>query len=298
MSKKTLFTGAGTALITPFTENGVNFEALGNIIEFQIENSVDALIICGTTGEAATMPDKEHLSVIEFAVKKTAGRIPIIAGTGSNDTAHCVELSQEAQNLGADGLLIVTPYYNKCTQNGLLRHYEAVAGSTDKPIIVYNVPTRTCVNIEPRTYCELAKIPNIRAVKEASSSVVQAARTKRLCGDALDIYSGNDDLILPLLSIGGAGVISVAANVVPKAVKRITDLFFAGDTAGAAQAQLALLDLAEALFCEVTPIPVKAALSALGFCRDHLRLPLTPMEPQNRAKLFAALRVFYPDIPE
>ena len=192
----------------------------------------------------------------------------------------------------------MTPYYNKCTQNGLLRHYEAVAGSTDKPIIVYNVPTRTCVNIEPRTYCELAKIPNIRAVKEASSSVVQAARTKRLCGDALDIYSGNDDLILPLLSIGGAGVISVAANVVPKAVKRITDLFFAGDTAGAAQAQLALLDLAEALFCEVNPIPVKAALSALGFCRDHLRLPLTPMEPQNRAKLFAALRVFYPDIPE
>ncbi len=293
-----IFRGVAAAVVTPTDEKGVDYVSFARLLNFLIDSGVDAIVVCGTTGESSTLSEDEWREAIAFTVRQVRGRVPVIAGTGCNATDRCVSLSRYAADAGADALLVVTPYYNKCTQNGLLRHYEAVAGSTDKPIIVYNVPTRTCVNIEPRTYCELAKIPNIRAVKEASSSVVQAARTKRLCGDALDIYSGNDDLILPLLSIGGAGVISVAANVVPKAVKRITDLFFAGDTAGAAQAQLALLDLAEALFCEVNPIPVKAALSALGFCRDHLRLPLTPMEPQNRAKLFAALRVFYPDIPE
>lgn len=284
--------------MTPTDEKGVDYVSFARLLNFLIDSGIDAIVVCGTTGRS-----------LDLIRGRAAGsnRLHCPAGArtragdcrdGCNATDRCASLTRYATDAGADALLVVTPYYNKCTQNGLIRHYEAVADSTDKPVIVYNVPTRTCVNIEPRTYQALAKIPNIRAVKEASSSVVQAARTKRLCGDALDIYAGNDDLTLPLLSIGGAGVISVAANVVPKAVRRITDCFFAGDADGAAKAQLALLDLAEALFCEVNPIPVKAALAALGFCRDHLRLPLTPMEPQNRAKLFAALREFYPDIPE
>ncbi len=293
-----IFRGVAAAVVTPTDEKGVDYVSFARLLNFLIDSGIDAIVVCGTTGEASTLSEDERREAIAFTVRQVRAPAPGVAGAGCNATDRCASLTRYATDAGADALLVVTPYYNKCTQNGLIRHYEAVADSTDKPVIVYNVPTRTCVNIEPRTYQALAKIPNIRAVKEASSSVVQAARTKRLCGDALDIYAGNDDLTLPLLSIGGAGVISVAANVVPKAVRRITDCFFAGDADGAAKAQLALLDLAEALFCEVNPIPVKAALAALGFCRDHLRLPLTPMEPQNRAKLFAALREFYPDIPE
>lgn len=288
MSKKTLFTGAGTALITPFTENGVNFEALGNIIEFQIENSVDALIICGTTGEAATIPDKEHLSVIEFAVKKTAGRIPIIAGTGSNDTAHCVELSQEAQNLGADGLLIVTPYYNKCTQKGLMMHFDKVMEKVNLPIILYNIPGRTGMQFKLDTLKELAKDERIVGVKEASGSIEYLTDLVHTCPE-LDVYSGNDDMVVPLLSLGGKGVISVLSNIAPKETHDLCQKFFDGDTKGSLVLQMEYLDLIHALFCEVNPIPVKTAMNLMGFNAGPLRLPLCEMDDANLAKLKSAM---------
>lgn len=288
MSKKTLFTGAGTALITPFTENGVNFEALGNIIEFQIENSVDALIICGTTGEAATMPDKEHLSVIEFAVKKTAGRIPIIAGTGSNDTAHCVELSQEAQKLGADGLLIVTPYYNKCTQRGLMMHFDKVLEKVNLPIILYNIPGRTGMQFKLDTLKELAKDERIVGVKEASGSIEYLTDLVHTCPE-LDVYSGNDDMVVPLLSLGGKGVISVLSNIAPKETHDLCQKFFDGDMKGSLALQMEYLDLIHALFCEVNPIPVKTAMNLMGFNAGPLRLPLCEMDDANLAKLKSAM---------
>ncbi|MFR8975570.1 MAG: 4-hydroxy-tetrahydrodipicolinate synthase [Eubacteriales bacterium] len=288
MSKKTLFTGAGTALITPFTENGVNFDALGNIIEFQIENSVDALIICGTTGEAATMPDKEHLSVIEFAVKKTAGRIPIIAGTGSNDTAHCVELSQEAQNLGADGLLIVTPYYNKCTQKGLMMHFDKVLEKVNLPIILYNIPGRTGMQFKLDTLKELAKDERIVGVKEASGSIEYLTDLVHTCPE-LDVYSGNDDMVVPLLSLGGKGVISVLSNIAPKETHDLCQKFFDGDMKGSLALQMEYLDLIHALFCEVNPIPVKTAMNLMGFNAGPLRLPLCEMDDANLAKLKSAM---------
>ena len=288
MSKKTLFTGAGTALITPFTENGVNFDALGNIIEFQIENSVDALIICGTTGEAATMPDKEHLSVIEFAVKKTAGRIPIIAGTGSNDTAHCVELSQEAQNLGADGLLIVTPYYNKCTQKGLMMHFDKVLEKVNLPIILYNIPGRTGMQFKLDTLKELAKDERIVGVKEASGSIEYLTDLVHTCPE-LDVYSGNDDMVVPLLSLGGKGVISVLSNIAPKETHELCQKFFDGDMKGSLALQMEYLDLIHALFCEVNPIPVKTAMNLMGFNAGPLRLPLCEMDDANLVKLKSAM---------
>ena len=288
MSKKTPFTGAGTALITPFTENGVNFDALGNIIEFQIENSVDALIICGTTGEAATMPDKEHLSVIEFAVKKTAGRIPIIAGTGSNDTAHCVELSQEAQNLGADGLLIVTPYYNKCTQKGLMMHFDKVLEKVNLPIILYNIPGRTGMQFKLDTLKELAKDERIVGVKEASGSIEYLTDLVHTCPE-LDVYSGNDDMVVPLLSLGGKGVISVLSNIAPKETHDLCQKFFDGDMKGSLALQMEYLDLIHALFCEVNPIPVKTAMNLMGFNAGPLRLPLCEMDDANLAKLKSAM---------
>ena len=288
MSKKTLFTGAGTALITPFTENGVNFGALGNIIEFQIENSVDALIICGTTGEAATMPDKEHLSVIEFAVKKTAGRIPIIAGTGSNDTAHCVELSQEAQNLGADGLLIVTPYYNKCTQKGLMMHFDKVLEKVNLPIILYNIPGRTGMQFKLDTLKELAKDERIVGVKEASGSIEYLTDLVHTCPE-LDVYSGNDDMVVPLLSLGGKGVISVLSNIAPKETHDLCQKFFDGDMKGSLALQMEYLDLIHALFCEVNPIPVKTAMNLMGFNAGPLRLPLCEMDDANLVKLKSAM---------
>ena len=288
MSINTLFTGAGTALITPFTENGVNFDALGNIIEFQIENSVDALIICGTTGEAATMPDKEHLSVIEFAVKKTAGRIPIIAGTGSNDTAHCVELSQEAQNLGADGLLIVTPYYNKCTQKGLMMHFDKVLEKVNLPIILYNIPGRTGMQFKLDTLKELAKDERIVGVKEASGSIEYLTDLVHTCPE-LDVYSGNDDMVVPLLSLGGKGVISVLSNIAPKETHDLCQKFFDGDMKGSLALQMEYLDLIHALFCEVNPIPVKTAMNLMGFNAGPLRLPLCEMDDANLVKLKSAM---------
>lgn len=288
MSKKTLFTGAGTALITPFCEDGVNFEALGNIIDFQIDNSIDALIICGTTGEAATMPDKEHLSVIEYAVKKVAGRVPVIAGTGSNDTAHCVELSKEAENLGADGLLISTPYYNKCTQKGLIMHYEQVMQKTSLPIILYNVPGRTGMNYKIETVKELAKCDQIVAIKEASGDIAYLTDLMHACPE-IDFYSGNDDMIVPLLSLGGKGVISVLSNVAPQETHDLCQKFFDGDVQGSAALQMKYLDLIHALFCEVNPIPVKTAMNLMGFEAGKLRLPLCDMDEKNLETLKKAM---------
>lgn len=288
MSKKTLFTGAGTALITPFTEDGVNFDALGNIIDFQIDNEIDALIICGTTGEAATMPDREHLSVIDYAVKRTAGRVPVIAGTGSNDTSHCVELCQEAQKLGVDGLLIATPYYNKCTQKGLMMHFDKVFEKVNLPVILYNIPGRTGMQFAISTIQELAKDDRVVGVKEASGSIEYLTDLVHACPD-LDIYSGNDDMVVPLLSLGGKGVISVLSNVAPKATHDLCQKFFDGDVKGSLTLQMEYLDLIHALFCEVNPIPVKTAMNLMGFHAGNLRLPLCEMSDANLAVLKKAM---------
>jgi len=289
MSRKTLFTGAATALITPFNEEGVNFEALGNIIDYQIDNGIDALVICGTTGEAATMPDKEHLSVIEYSIKRAAGRVPIIAGTGSNDTAHCVELSVESQNLGADGLLITTPYYNKATQKGLLMHYDKVLEKTNLPIILYNVPGRTGMSYAIPTLKELAKDERIVAIKEASGSIEYATSVAKEVPE-LTMYSGNDDMIVPLMSLGGKGVISVLSNVAPKETHDLCQKWLDGDVKGSLALQFEYLDLIKALFCEVNPIPVKTAMNMMGFNAGNLRLPLCEMEPANYARLENAMK--------
>lgn len=288
MSRTTLFTGAGTALITPFNDSGVNFEALDNLIEFQIENNIDSLIICGTTGEAATMPDKEHLSVIEYAVKKVAGRVPVIAGTGSNDTAHCVELSVEAQKLGVDGLLISTPYYNKCTQKGLMMHFDKVLEKVNLPVILYNIPGRTGMQFTIDTIKELATDERIAGVKEASGSIEYVTNLAHACPD-LPMYSGNDDMVVPLLSMGGKGVISVLSNIAPAETHNLCQKFFDGDIAGSLKIQLDYLDLIHALFCEVNPIPVKAALNLMGFNAGNLRLPLCEISEANLEILKSAM---------
>ena len=287
--RKTLFTGAATALITPFNEEGVNFESLGNIIDYQIDNGIDALVICGTTGEAATMPDKEHLSVIEYSIKRAAGRVPIIAGTGSNDTAHCVELSVESQNLGADGLLITTPYYNTATQKGLLMHYDKVLEKTNLPIILYNVPGRTGMNYAVSTLKELARDERIAGIKEASGNIEYATEVARDVPE-LTMYSGNDDMIVPIMSLGGKGVISVLSNVAPKETHDLCTKWLDGDIAGSREMQFKYLDLIKALFCEVNPIPVKTAMNMMGFNAGNLRLPLCEMEPANYARLENAMK--------
>lgn len=289
MSKKVLFTGAATALITPFNEEGVDFLALGNIIDYQIDNGIDALVICGTTGEAATMPDREHLSVIDFAVKRANGRVPIIAGTGSNDTAHCVELSVEAQNLGADGLLITTPYYNKATQKGLIMHYDKVLEKTNLPIILYNVPGRTGTNYAVPTLKELAKDDRIVGIKEASGNIEYATEVAASCPE-LTMYSGNDDMIVPILSLGGKGVISVLSNVAPKETHDLCQKWFDGDIAGSRKMQFEYLELIHSLFCEVNPIPVKTAMNMMGFNAGKLRLPLCEMAPANYERLERAMK--------
>lgn len=280
MSKDLIFTGSGVALITPFNKDGVDYEKLGELIEFQIENQTDAIIICGTTGEASTMPDSEHLSVIRYAVEKTAGRIPVIAGAGSNDTAHGVELCRGAAEAGADGLLLVTPYYNKATQKGLVLHYNALAQATDLPVILYNVPGRTGVNIGVETAKELAKTKQIVAIKEASGNIAYTAELAASCPE-LAIYSGNDDMIVPAMSLGGKGVISVLANVVPKETHDMCQKYLDGDVEGACKLQLEYLDLVKALFCEVNPIPVKTALNLMGMDVGFLRAPLCEMEEKN-----------------
>ncbi len=288
-----IFTGAGVALVTPMHADGsVNFDKMKELIEFQIANDTDALIICGTTGEASTMSDEVQIECIRFAKEVAAGRVPVIAGAGSNCTAHCIELAQGCEKAGADAVLLVTPYYNKATQKGLIQHYTAVANSINIPIILYNVPGRTGCNIAPKTVAELAKVKNIVAVKEASGNLSQVAEIAALVGPDFDIYSGNDDQILPVLSLGGKGVISVLSNVAPRQTHEICKNFFKGDIQNSCQMQLDAIPLINALFCEVNPIPVKAALNMMGREAGPLRLPLTEMEPQNQERLKKAMQEY------
>lgn len=290
MNKKTVFTGAATAIITPLDENGVNYEQFRKLLDWQIAEGVDAIVACGTTGEGSTLTDEEHRKIIKFAVDTVAGRVPVIAGTGSNDTAYAVDLTKFACDAGADAVLVVTPYYNKATQKGLVKIFNQIADAATKPVIMYNVPSRTGVNIKPETCLELAEHPNISAIKEASGDISQIAKTAQLTRGKLDIYSGNDDQIVPVMSLGGKGVISVLSNVMPRKTAEICKKFFEGDIAGSAKLQLDLLPLINALFSEVNPIPVKAAMAKMGFCENYLRLPMTEMEPQNAEKLFGIMR--------
>ena len=290
MTHGPIFRGAATALITPLDERGIDFDRLGRLIDWQIDEGIDALVICGTTGEASTLTDKEHRDAIAYAVERTNGRVPVIAGTGSNDTAYAIELTRFACEAGADACLVVTPYYDKATQNGLVAMYSAIADASTKPLILYNVPSRTGTAIQPATYVKLAQHPNIAAIKEANSNISAIVETKALAGDQLDIYSGNDDEIVPILSMGGLGVISVLSNLLPKETSRLCHKFFEGDVAGAAAMQCQYLKLIRALFSEVNPIPVKAAMAAMGFCEDYLRLPLTPMEDAHRQVLLDEMR--------
>ena len=290
MKNQPIFRGVATALITPLDENGINYEQFGRFVDWQVEEGVNALVVCGTTGEGATLTDKEHKDAIAFVVDRTAGRVPVIAGTGSNDTAYAVELTKFACQAGADACLVVTPYYNKATQNGLVTMFNVIADASTKPLIVYNVPSRTGCAIQPATYAKLAEHPNIAAVKEANGNISAIVETMALAGDKLDLYSGNDDEVVPILSMGGLGVISVLSNVLPRQTVEMCDKFFAGDVAGAAKMQCDMLDLIRALFSEVNPIPVKAATAAMGFCENYLRLPLTPMEDAHYQTLLAAMR--------
>lgn len=287
--KKLVFRGAGVAIVTPFTEDGINFSEFGRIIDDQIARGTDAIVVAGTTGEAATMSDEEHKAAIDFAVRHTAGHIPVVAGTGSNDTAYAIQMSEYAEAAGADGLLLVTPYYNKCTQKGLIAHFTAIARSVKIPCILYDVPSRTGVSIKVATYKELAKVENIVAVKEASGDLSEILRIRRECGDELAVYSGNDDQIVPILALGGAGVISVLSNVMPKETHDICALWFEGKTDESARLQISLSDLIDALFVEVNPIPVKTAMRLIGWQTGSLRLPLSDMEPKNLSLLREAL---------
>ena len=289
--KNTIFTGMATAIVTPMAQDGsIDYEALGRFIEFQIENGISALVVMGTTGENATIEPEDQVKVIAYTVEKVAKRVPVIAGTGTNNTQHAIEYSVDAAKAGADALLLVTPYYNKATQNGLIAHFTAIADRVDKPIILYNVPSRTGCNLLPATVEKLAEHPNIAAIKEASGNMSQVVELFARCGDKLDVYSGEDGLTVPILSMGGKGTISVLSNVVPKEAVAMTNAFFAGDVAEAARLQCRYLNLINLLFCEVNPIPAKAAVSAMGFGKEYIRLPLTPMEEGNRAKLLAEMR--------
>ncbi|MBR4296234.1 MAG: 4-hydroxy-tetrahydrodipicolinate synthase [Clostridia bacterium] len=289
-TKKTIFEGAATALITPLTADGIDFEAFGKLIDWQIESGIDALVVCGTTGEASTLTDEEHRAAIEYAVKRSGGRVPIIAGTGSNDTDYAIELTRFACDAGADAMLVVTPYYNKATQKGLIRMFEVIADASNKPLILYNVPSRTGVNIEPSTYLALADHPNISAIKEANGNISKIVETAALVGDKLDIYSGNDDQIVPIMACGGKGVISVLSNLLPRETGEICKSFMRGDVKKSMQMQTEYLSLINALFCEVNPIPVKAAMSAMGFCENYLRLPLTPMEQAHMENMLSIMK--------
>ncbi len=291
MTDNPIFRGAATALVTPMHPDGsVDYENLGRLIDWQIEQGIDALVICGTSGEGSTLDDTEHKAVLKFSTERAAGRVPMIAGTGSNDTAYAVSLTKYACEIGMDAMLVVTPYYNKATQKGLVQMYNTIADASTKPLIVYNVPSRTGVNIEPATYAELAKHPMIRAVKEANGNISKIVETAALVGDQLDIYSGNDDQIVPLMAMGGQGVISVLSNLMPAETSLLCKKFFAGDIEGARKMQCEYMPLINALFCEVNPIPVKAAMAAMGFGANSVRLPLTPMEPEHEAKLLGEMR--------
>lgn len=287
--KNPVFRGSGVAIITPFTENGVNYDELGRMLDYHIENSTDAIIICGTTGEASTMPDEEHCAVIKYAVDRIGGRIPVIAGTGSNDTPHAVKLSKYAEEAGCDAILSVTPYYNKATQEGLIKHFSAIADAVDIPVILYNVPSRTGCNIMPETAKELSKIENIVGIKEASGNLSQVAKLASICPEDFAIYSGNDDQVLPILSLGGIGVISVVANVAPKETHDMVMNFLDGDISGAKKLQLGMIELCDALFCEVNPIPVKAAMKLMGWNTGDMRLPLTWISDKGLCQLKDAM---------
>ena len=285
--KKTVFMGAATAIITPLFEDGsIDFESFASLIDFQIAAGIDAIVVAGTTGEGSTLSDEEHRAVIDFCVKKVAHRVPVIAGTGSNDIAYAIELTHAAEESGADAMLLVTPYYNKATQAGLIKSFSAVADSTSKPCILYNVPSRTGCNIQPETAAELARHPNIVGIKEASGNISQIAETARLCGEDFALYSGNDDQIVPVMSLGGKGVISVLSNLLPGETSKMCKLCLNGDYVSAAKMQLEYLPLINALFSEVNPIPVKAAMSAMGYGANAPRLPLTPISEANGKKLF------------
>lgn len=284
--KKTIFTGAGVAIVTPMNQDGsINFDKLGELIDFNIDNGTDAIIICGTTGESATMSDEEHIECIRYAVEKVNKRVPVVAGTGSNHTEYAVNLSKKAEELGADALLVVTPYYNKTSQHGLIKHFTSIAEAVDLPIILYNVPSRTGVNITPETCFELSKIDNIVAVKEASGNISQVAKIAALCGDNLDIYSGNDDQIIPIMSLGGKGVISVLSNCMPFETHEICQLCLDNNYGEARKKANRILGFTNALFCDVNPVPVKEALNIMGFKAGPCRLPLVEMTDANIEKL-------------
>lgn len=288
--ENTIFKGVATAIITPTNENGVDYARFEKLIEWQIAEGVNAIVVCGTTGEGSTLTDDEHKGAIKFVVDQVNGRIPVIAGTGSNDTAYAIELTKYSCEVGADAMLVVSPYYNKATQNGLIQSFTAIADASTKPIIMYNVPSRTGCNILPKTAAKLAEHPNIVAIKEASGNISQIAELAALTRGKLDIYSGNDDQIVPVMSLGGIGVISVLSNVMPAETVKICDDFFAGRIAESADRQLEMLPLINALFSEVNPIPVKAAMAAMGYCDNYLRLPLTVMEKEHENVLLDCMR--------
>ena len=288
--KNRIFTGMASAIVTPMTADGIDYDALGRFLEFQIENGINAIVVMGTTGENATIEPADQAKVIEYTVKKVAHRVPVIAGTGTNNTEHVLANTRAACAAGADAILVVTPYYNKATQKGLIQHFTTVADVSTVPMIIYNVPSRTGCNLLPKTVAKLAEHPNIVGIKEATGNMAQMVEIMHLCGDKLDVYSGEDALTVPMMAMGAAGTISVLSNVVPRQAVAMTDACIAGDYAAAAKMQCDMLPLINALFSEVNPIPVKAATAAMGFGDDYLRLPLTPMEPQNRAVLFDEMR--------
>ncbi|SFL96565.1 4-hydroxy-tetrahydrodipicolinate synthase [Pelosinus propionicus] len=288
--KKPLFIGSAVAIVTPFTEHGVNYQALKELIEFQVKGGSDAIVICGTTGEASTMPDDEHIAVIKFAVEATNKRVPVIAGTGSNDTRHAIDLSKAAEEVGADGILSVTPYYNKATQKGLYEHFKVIANNVKIPMILYNVPSRTNLNINPETVKALSQIDNIIAIKECNLG--QVGDVVNLCGDEFAVYSGDDNTVLPMLSLGGKGVISVMANIIPQDTHNMVERFLQGDSKGAIKLQLQTLNLIKALFSEVNPIPIKAAVNLLGFKAGPCRMPLTEISESNLELLRTEMKAY------
>ena len=290
MTKKPIFRGAASAIITPMNAQGVDYPAFEKLLRWQVESGIDALVICGTTGESSTLTDAEHRQVLKFALEVVDGKVPMIAGTGSNDVAYAIDLTKYACQIGYDAMLVVTPYYNKTTQKGLVSMFTAIADASTKPIILYNVPSRTGVNIEPATCATLAKHPMIQAIKEASGNISKIVEIATLCGDDLDIYSGNDDQIVPIMACGGLGVISVLSNVLPAETSAMCHKVLNGDVAGAMELQKKYLRLTNALFSEVNPIPAKAAMAAMGFCENYLRLPLVPMEEAHEAVLLDCMR--------
>lgn len=288
--KNTVFTGAATAIVTPLTKDGIDYVQFGRLIDWQIEQGIDAIVAVGTTGEGSTLTDAEHKDAIRFCVDRVAGRVPVIAGTGSNDTAYAIEMTRFACEAGADAMLLVTPYYNKATQRGLIESFRTIADASDKPCILYNVPSRTGCNLTPASAAILAEHPNIVAIKEASGNISQIAELAHLVGDKMDIYSGNDDQIIPILSLGGKGVISVLSNIMPHETSEMCHKYMNGECAEALKMQLDLIPLINALFCEVNPIPVKAAVAAMGYCENYVRLPLTTMDEAKEANMLALMR--------